>query len=358
MARASFDLTPFGVPYVLRPGFDFKSIKQTDLKYGKRLKGPRGNTISFVLGESEDKYTVTDKIGEGTYGVVYEVESSDKKRYAIKCIKEKLTDFAEFIAFIKETIIQLLVVEVSKDSPNGPYAPQIYDICYDADTGEGYVLSELMYNTFENLVSINTLGANDSIVPDCLLQISTIIKELQASLLFNHRDMKGDNVMYIKEDGLHLYCLIDFGMSCITWHGMKISGSSWFDEKHSCFKKDRDLSQFIFYIQRYLDSHLSNELVYRLRQTIIANIGRRHTCKMHKLCPEYGLRKWKNIYNFVDRRNVNIPGGTPIFVKSNMTRFITGKKFKPPRKTLRRVRIRPNRVSTVTYVDSDMESAI
>lgn len=341
MADASFDLTPFGVPHVLRPGFDFKSIKQTDLRYGQRLKGVRGNTLSFIFGDdtdSEVRYDVVDKLGEGTYGVTYEVSGPDDKHYAIKYVKEKLTDKKEFIAFLKECIIQLLVVEVSKSKPSGPYAPYLYEICYDDAVGEGYIRTELLRNTFEHLVSANDPKANDAIVSDCLFQLSSMLEDLQSTLLFNHRDMKGDNIMYVKNlEGDRFYKFIDFGMSCITWQGLKISGSSWFDEKHSCFRESRDLSQFLFYIQRYLSEYLSDELLYRIQQSIVAKVERRHTCKMYKLCPEYGLRKWKNVYNFVNRRNVNIPGGTPNFVKSNMTRFRAGKKFKSPHKS-RRVR--------------------
>lgn len=361
MAEASYDLTPFGVPYTLRPGFDFKSIKQTDLKYGMRFKSIRGKTISFVFGVEEEgatEYRVIEKLGEGTYGVAYKVEGPDGKESVIKYVKEKLTDAAEFQAFIKESIIQLLVVEVSKDKPNGPYAPQIYEICYDDTRGEGFIRSELMRNTLENLINANTPKMNDIVVPDCLIQISTILDDLQKSLLFNHRDMKGDNIMYVKEGGERLYRLIDFGMSCITWQGMKISGSSWFDEKHSCYKKERDLSQLLFYIQRYLDDRLSDELLYRIQHTIIANVGGHHTCKMYKLCPAYGLRKWKNVYDFVNRANVNIPGGAPNFVKSNMTRFIAGKKFKSPRRTLRRARVRRNDARPTVDADNNAENTI
>ena len=354
------DLAPFGVPHILRAGFDFKSIKQTDLKYGMRLTGERDKTIAFVFGEDTIvNYNVLEKLGEGTYGITYRVAAPDGDEYAIKTIKGKLTDKREFLAFIKECIIQLLVVEASKGLDAGPYAPKIYEICYDADNGEGFVRSELMRNTLENLVSANSRRANDILVPDCLLQVANMMDDLQKSLLFNHRDMKGDNIMYIKmDDDTRYYRLIDFGMSCLTWQGLKISGSSWFDERHSCFRKERDLSQLYFYIQRYLDKYLSDELLVRIQDTIVANIGDDHACKMYKLCPANGLRKWKNIYNFVNRRNVNIPGGAPNFVKSNMTRFLDGKKFKSPRRTLRRHRVRRNRAAEAAEVSNNTDETI
>ena len=345
---------------MLRAGFDFKSIKQRDLKFGFRLTSERrGPTLSFVFGDDEEtavEYKIVEKLGEGTYGITYKVSDPDGNEFAVKYIKEKLTDKAEFRAFIKESIVQLLVVEVSKDKMNGPYAPKIFEICYDDENGEGFVRSELMRNTLENLVAANSYEANDMIVPNCLLQVADMMDNLQKSLLFNHRDMKGDNIMYIKtEDDKRLWRLIDFGMSCITWQGLKISGSSWFDEKHSCYKKDRDLSQLYFYIQRYLHKYLSDSLLRRIQDTIVANVGDDHKCKMYKLCPANGLRKWKNVYDFVNRRNVNIPGGVPDFVKSNMTRFLEGKKFKSPRRTLRRHRIHRNAAAAGAGVESNTE---
>ena len=116
MADASFDLTPFGVPHVLRPGFDFKSIKQTDLNYGMCLKGVAGNALSFIFGESEDtatEYRIVEKLGEGTYGIGYKVVDPDGKFYVIKYIKKTLSNSVRFVYFLKECVIQLLVVEAS-----------------------------------------------------------------------------------------------------------------------------------------------------------------------------------------------------------------------------------------------------
>lgn len=330
---ATLDLKPYGVPHVLRAGFNFNTVKQTDLRNGSRAINVRdGETKSFTLGDGAGvKYSVEENLGEGTYGIAYRVKAPDGKEYAIKFIKEKLSNKAEFITFLKECIVQILVVEASKTKADGPYAPRVYDICYNTTRNEGYIRSELMKNKLDNLVGAFTPDQNDIFVPDALLQIANIMRDLQISLEFSHRDMKGDNVMYTKGvGGRRLMRLIDFGMACVTWNGMKISGSSWFDASHSCFKKDRDMSQLIFYIQRYHHTKLSPQLDLRLQLMLRATVGASHKCDMHLLCPAHGLKEWSDVYNFVDRANVKIPGGKPNFVATDMQRFVDGEAFESP----------------------------
>jgi len=334
MVRKTLDLSPFGIHHVLKADFDFAKIKQSDLRAGKRNTGFDGNTKSFTLndGKTDVTYTIVEKLGEGTYGIGYSVKDPLGKEYAIKYIKEALTDKSQFIAFIKECIIQILVASVSSDHPEGPFAPTIYDICYDSKRGEGFIRSELMRNTLDNLITAFTPEQNNAVVPDALKQISVMLQFLQKELHFNHRDMKGDNIMYSRSpDGKkRLMRLIDFGMSCIHWNDLKISGSTWFDIKHSCFKKDRDMTQLVYYIQRYKGSYLSEPLRVRLQYIIRANIGKSHKCDMAKLCPKHGLRQWKNVYNFVNRANVRIPGGKPEFIQANMQKFLEGAPFESP----------------------------
>jgi hypothetical protein len=334
MPKKTLDLSPFGIHHVLKADFDFAKIKESDLRIGKRNMGFDRNIKSFTLndGKTDVTYTIIDKLGEGTYGIGYSVKDPLGKEYAIKYIKNKLTYRSEFIAFIKECIIQILVVSVSIDHPQGPFAPKIYDICYDSKTGEGFIRSELMKNTLDNLIKAFTPEQNNAVVPDALKQISIMLQFLQKELHFNHRDMKGDNIMYSRSsDGTkRLMRLIDFGMSCIYWNDLKISGNTWFDEDHSCFKKDRDMTQLIYYIQRYKGSYISEPLRTRLQYIIRANIGKSHKCDMAKLCPKHGLKEWKNVYNFVNRANVSIPGGKPEFIEENMQKFLEGKPFESP----------------------------
>jgi serine/threonine protein kinase len=330
MVGSTLDLTPQGVPHIIRAGFDFKTIKVGDLRKGSRSLNSDRKTDKFTINGID--YAVLEELGEGTYGIAYKTQAPDGKKYAIKYIKDKLSESTYFIDFLKECIIQILVTEFSKDQTNGPFCPRILDICYDETKDEGYVRSELMINTLDNLVGIMTPEQNNVVVPDALKQIAIILGFLQKELKFNHRDMKGDNIMYARSGDVRTRAmkLIDFGMSCLTWQGMVLSGSTWFDARHSCFKKDRDMAQLVYYIQRYQGSKLSPALLSRLQRLILANVGRGHKCEMEKLCPVYGLTDWKSVYDFVDRSNVRIPTGTPEFVEKNMARFMKSEPFVSP----------------------------
>jgi serine/threonine protein kinase len=334
MVLTKLDMAPAGAPYEIKAGFNFSLVRQSDLRPGSRKTHPdTGQTTSFTLGEGAGtKYRVLEQLGEGTYGIAYKAVGPDGKEYAIKFIKDKLSKMEFFVDFLKECAIQMIVVATTKTQTNGPYAPEIFDICYDTDTNEGYIRSALMRNTLDNLITAMTPAQNNAVVPDALKQVAKILDFLGTNYRFNHRDMKGDNIMYDRSaDGRsRAMKLIDFGMSCLTFAGMKIAGSKWFDEKHTCYKEDRDLSQLVFYIQRYRASNLTAPLLHRLQLIVRANVGARHKCKMDKLCPAHGLSDWKNVYDFVDRANVKVPAGTAEFIQTNMQRFLEGKPFESP----------------------------
>lgn len=332
MPLTELNLRPFGIPGVLKSGFDFDAIDPEELNSGKRNLTISGNTSSFRM--KGVTYTVLNSLGEGTYGKSYLCMSPDGSQYAIKYIKGKLDSKEEFVAFLKECIIQILVAEVSKAQPTGPYAPRLYEVAFDPVTSEGFIRSEQMRNKMDNLVAVLSPAENDLMIPDALKQLATALKFLFKELKFNHRDLKGDNIMYVRSpDGMFRWWrFIDFGMSCVTFDGMKISGSSWFDDSHSCFKEDRDLSQLMFAMYQYYAPYISDRLDARLRKILMANIksGKGHKCSMYKFCPRDRLIKWANIYDFVDRPNVEIPAGNPDFVIANMKRFTDGNAFIPP----------------------------
>jgi len=335
MPLTELDLEPFGIPGVLRSGFDFEAIDPFDLNHGKRNLNFSGNTRSFRM--NGVTYTAIESLGEGTYGTSYRCVAPDGSEYAIKYIKEKLAEKKEFVSFLKECVIQILVAEVSKSQPTGPYAPIVYEVAFDPVTNEGFIRSERMRNKMDYLVTALSPAENDAMIADALQQLATALKFLFKELKFNHRDMKGDNIMYVRspDDAARWWRFIDFGMSCVTFDGVQISGSVWFDADHSCFKKDRDLSQLMFAMYQFYGDFISEKLKARLRKILIANIksGKEHKCAMYKFCPADELKKWDNIYDFVDRANVEIPTGEPEFVYANMKRFSKDEAFVPPAPT-------------------------
>ncbi len=324
---ASADLHPFGISAKLTPEFDLNKLQNPKiLAKGEHKTNAAGETTSFIMSGIE--YKAIEVLGEGTYGKAFKVRDPAGTEFAIKYMTRRLTA-EEHGGFVQECIINILVVEASKDAPYGPYAPHLYEVAHNAAKNEVFIRSELLKNRFDNIVNAFGPVENDTVVPDALNQVAGMLQYLFTALRFNHRDLKGDNIMYAKSpDGRsRWYRFIDFGMSCITWNGLKISGNQWFDKKHSCFKKDRDLSQFIYYIVMYLSRKLSPALVDHLKKMLTASIGEKHKCVMYEHCPSKGLKDWKSVYNFVDRTNVVIPNADPTVVVQEMGRFMRGEPY-------------------------------
>jgi len=310
---ATLDLQPYRVNLILKTDSKELSVASPDIFE----LGDLG--ISHItLGTKT--FEIEKKLGEGTYGTSYAVRSAEGKIYACKIIHDVYSS-RQILGFFKESLINIILAEESKHMPNGPYVPYVVRLAYNPRTYDAFILTELMRNTLDNLITSNSRKDNDMVVSGAIGQVSRIMDFFGRTLKFNHRDMKGDNIMYIRnKDNNALYRLIDFGFSCITWNGIQISGNGYFDATSTCFKKDRDLSQLIYSILRYYGSYLSSSLYNDLSDIIVANVGA-HVCKMEEDCPRHGLSSWKNTYNFLNRDNVSVPRGSPRKVIKDMAKF-------------------------------------
>ena len=328
----------FGLWYELRPDSNLKTeLTFHVIRHANKVRNPDGSMSSFKFGTgaAAKSYTVTKRLGAGTYGEAYEATGPDGRSYAIKYIKKSLDNQAKLAAFLREAMIQIMIVLYSEGLPNGPYAPRLYHIGYDSFTSEGFICSELMYNRMDNLILALTPADNNVVVPNAFIQIADILEFLKDQFQFNHRDLKADNIMYSKRGAERLFRLIDFGFSCLTWNGVKVSGSWWFDSSppHKCFKVDRDMAQLVYENTVYRSSRLSPLLLTICRQILQAIVNGKK-CQMvstpgvkSKHCSSHGLRNWKSSYDFVDRSNVQIPYGTPSLVKREMENFLAGRPF-------------------------------
>ena len=309
------------------------------IRSARKFSNPDGSisSISFGSGPARKTYTILEKLGEGSYGAAYKATGPDGRMYAVKHIKKSLENHAMLAAFLRECMIQAMIVLYTEGLPNGPYAPRLYNIGYDAVTAEGFLCAEMLHNRFDNLMSVLTQAENNIVVPDALIQLSNILDFLKDVLRFNHRDLKSDNIMYSKRGAERLFRLIDFGFSCLTWNGVKVSGSWWFDRevhhgveiKRNCFKVDRDLSQLVFELRMYQQAYLSHRLL-RLFNNILNAVIKGKKCTIvltnpGKLCT--GIRDWKSSYDFLDKSDVHVPYGTPSMIKREMENFLADRPF-------------------------------
>lgn len=302
---ATLDLKPYGINFVLRPGINnISDIRLTHLAEG--ISSSHEATINGI------RYTDFIRLGAGTYGTTYRGIGPDDKYYAIKIIK----DVFEAEHLVKECIQQIIIFKETKDLTNGPFAPALYSIGYDKSHKNAFIVSELMENTVWNLISRQTPVQNDVTVPEILKQVALQLDILQDKLQFNHRDLKTDNVMYkTNDDGTLNIKLIDFGFTCLTWHGMFIKGGEFFRYSSKCYRLQRDISQLITCILWYHKKNISSKLKTRL-QTIL---NTQHGNKKQTFT-RY-LKGWLNSYKYLDRNNYVIAAGTPKSVFNEMNRF-------------------------------------
>jgi serine/threonine protein kinase len=167
------------------------------------------------------------------------------------------------------------------------------------------------------------VGAKDFIVPMFFKEISKILEFFQRTLEFNHRDMKGNNIMYIKNaSGKRMIKLIDFGFSCLKWGNMSIRGGDYFKASTTCFRRGRDMAQLMYYALQYFPP-ISMPLRQYLIEMLKAEVAG-EPCSVGEGCIYHGkalVRDYMNAYNFYNRANVVSPFASPTAVFAHMERF-------------------------------------
>lgn len=309
---AVLDLRPYGISHILKPADGISAILPSDISavYTTASKIRIGPTT----------YDIIKQLGKGTNGVTYMCRAPNGESVAIKRVYS-VTTHLMIRNFLTESIMQILLQRESAGQPNGPYVPEIYTIGYDRVGKEGYICSHMMRNTLKALTDANTPEMNDIIVPEAIKQVAAMLKFLGTRLEFNHRDLKGDNVMYLRDaDNKLIFKLIDMGMSCLTWNGLKLTGSSYYGAS-ACFKKDRDLAQLFLYLHNHTPN-ITPRLKGHIRAMLQANVGGDHVCNASGQCPANGLTDWLSSYKFIDRANVHFERTSPNDTIAAMNTFL------------------------------------
>ena len=261
-------------------------------------------------------YSVVKKVAEGTFGDIYKVEHKGVP-YACKILKAlKTTDDVQ--ALLCETLIHILLLQVSVGELNGPYVPYFYKIGYDKKTHKTYLLTEWMSHTLYEEIVGRSKRENDLRLPTILGQIAKMLSFYGERLRFNHRDLHTDNVMIARS--FRRVVLIDFGYSCLTWNGLQIKGPSLYnDEPNPCYKPDRDIPFLLAPLYAYHAKHISKSLRKHIHtmlqgyvrvQTTTQDPAQFHLCDVGEMCPPFGLRKMENRYLFLNSPDVHVPRGS------------------------------------------------
>jgi len=316
------NLEPYGMKWVFDPANKIIVPKDFLMRLNKFsiAKSVDGNLVIDSEGGGSG-YTYTSKgiMGKGSFGSVYLVDRSDGKEMVLKLLEPGVS----IPGVLKESIIQLIIYELTKNIKHediglyGPYAPVLYEVGFSENTSQLFIVSERMRATTNAMLKTRETKPDmlRTDAPDMLIQLATILEDLYVLCEFNHRDLKTDNCMYIRDDAGNMQIrLIDFGLSCLKYGKREITGSSM-DFLH-CSLKTRDMTQLIYEMHRFhkyfpddLRSVFEALLTFKREGTL---------CKMYNDCAKQTT--WKNTYSYLNTDEPN-PNCSPIVVRNVMTAY-------------------------------------
>lgn len=267
-------------------------------------------------------YKLGALLGEGKYGSVYECTREDGLKAVMKKVKE-----ADLVNLIKESLVQIVIVELTKNIKHphltfkGPYAPVLYDFGYDEDTNTGYIVSQRMLETLDRGLQSRRADQDSAALYTSifLVELGTILSDLNKIMKYNHRDLKPDNCMCIHEDNTIQVRLIDFGFSYLKYGDMVIETRK--DDFKFTTLKTRDMSQFLYALYKYYDKYVPGSLVKPLADLLTFPLGG-GVCKMWEGCD--GLKEWKNSYDFLNSDTVVNPNADPDVVAKVFLKVANG----------------------------------
>ena len=293
----SLNLRPYGINLTLDPKMsELDSHLTSDILIAEASETKTKIVIDGVV------YTkMGPSLGAGSYGKTYKCTDPKGQVVAIKAVHAPLLRKDDIQGFLTEIIIQIILLETSKDQPNGPYVPHIYKVGFTKSTKNGYIVSELMYRTVRDLIKTESKEKNNMIVPELIRQIATILDFFGEKLEFNHRDCKSDNLMYVKDkNGNRRFKLIDFGYSCLKWNNLQIRGKIA-KLSGACYRKGRDLAQLMYELWHYFQ--LSPELYAWLKTNLDVHINK--NCSITKGCDfPVPIHDWQNTYTLFNTKDV------------------------------------------------------
>lgn len=292
------DLSPYGINLRLTKGIHLESMIRPDMiakgsfSLSKKLfELPSGN------------YAMSELIGRGKYGDTYYAYGiTDNHIYAIKVIHlRELND--GLLNTVKECIINIILDKESQNEKFGPYVPRVYEIAYDPIRSLIMIRMEKLQDTLYTLYQTSTKEQNDILIPTTLANLAFVMDFFYKRFSFNHRDLKPDNVMYKYDSNNRIHIkLIDFGLTCLTWNDIRIQGTLYTPfVDTNCYLSSRDLTQYVYAIYIGLSKEvISNNMLLTIKDLLTFPI-RGKLCKMYSGCPEYGMRKWPDNFDFLNQ---------------------------------------------------------
>lgn len=310
IAYASLDLSPYGIHMNLRKGIDIDlALANVTVKEGSFSK----SNGHFRLPSGE--YSVGSFMGEGVYGMTYQaIDKRTNTSCVVKVVKPRSDMQKVVLNTLKECIIHILLERESRNHPEGPFVPVFHEVAYDPERRYLLIRMEQLYGTLSDKYNGATPAQNDVNVLESLAGLAHILGFFHKQLRFNHRDLKSDNLMYnYGTNGKLIVKLIDFGFACLTWHGVRISGASYFDVMSPCYIPSRDLTQYVYEIYLSFKSRFSPRVRAALEDILTFELRGGNVCQLFRGCKDgrRQVRGWADIYDFLNSTSVKNPKATP-----------------------------------------------
>jgi alpha-tubulin suppressor-like RCC1 family protein len=317
--QPNIDLAPYGINMTI-----------DDLIQGRY---DTANFKSFLapLIKDDNRYIQTSKgvyqkgrfLGEGTYGKTFLVNYNGSLAV---CKIIKLRSKQEIPNTLKEAAVNIIVQEEAKrlnfESEFGSkLCPEIFEFAYDGDKTL-YIFQEKLDQTLRKEFENKRLTSAE--IANMFTQLAIKLNWLYDQLEFNHRDLKSDNVMIqYGPNGYREVVLIDFGFACMTYRGIRIKASPYF-EGDKCFQETRDLTFLLYELYMHTLEHrkfLPRDIGEVIRDMLSFKV-RGQTCDLVKgKCDGLDI-SWEDIYDLLNKSYVYNPKATTDVVIEKMAPFL------------------------------------
>jgi alpha-tubulin suppressor-like RCC1 family protein len=271
-------------------------------------------------------------LGAGTYGKAYIATNQDGEEAAVKIISmfeeddpSKTLRKDNLKSALLEVTVQLIIQEEAKRNELGYRAcGNIYEVAIDSRNNLFYIFQEKLDMGLDKALKID--GLRKAEYADMFIQIGEKLNWLYDNFEYNHRDFKDDNLMVkIHSDGSKEVLFIDFGMSCMTYRGIRVKVRSYFqDEK--CFRETRDITFLLYTVLKHTASILPSDIANTIRRMLIFKIKGKTCDVFSKNC---GFEKSKteqnwqfDLYDILDLDYVFNPNATTDALIKYMSPFL------------------------------------
>ena len=159
--------------------------------------------IKFNIGHSINGYHITNKLGEGRYGIAYLAQNSTKELVTLKQLKNSMLKHSKDKILFEPLILKEL------SSLNCDYFPKYIDEFIDNQNRKGYILEYIDGDTISNILYKQNKIFIKAEIYKIALNLLDIVEILESKNIV-HKDIRITNVIYTPSKELKL---IDFGLA-------------------------------------------------------------------------------------------------------------------------------------------------